>query len=139
MEQNIFVIDASRCVACCDCFIACKDEFVDHAWLPYSEAQPDMSPSFIQVEEVERGQFPKVKVCYIPQPCMQCEDPPCIKPLCKQACPAGIDIPRYIRLVQAGKMKLDGIITHEFKLDEINQAIELIRVGDTGRIIINME
>ena len=103
MEQNIFVIDASRCVACCDCFIACKDEFVDHAWLPYSEAQPDMSPSFIQVEEVERGQFPKVKVCYIPQPCMQCEDPPCIKPLCKQACPAGIDIPRYIRAIGRGK------------------------------------
>lgn len=49
------------------------------------------------------------------------------------------EIPRYIRLIQAGKMKLDGIITHEFKLDEINQAIELMRGGDTGRIIINME
>jgi len=79
MGKKVFLIDVTKCVACFNCFIACKDEFVDHPWLPYSEAQPDSGPSWMRVEEVERGQFPKVKVCYIPQPCMQCESPPCVK------------------------------------------------------------
>lgn len=79
MGKKVFIIDAAKCVACFACHIACKDEFVDHSWLPYSEAQPDHGPAFITVNEVERGQFPKVKTCYIPKPCMQCEDPPCLK------------------------------------------------------------
>jgi len=79
MERMVFVIDVTKCVACYNCFIACKDEFVDHSWLPYSEAQPDMGPAWISVKEIERGQFPKVKVCYVPELCMQCENPPCIK------------------------------------------------------------
>ncbi len=77
MERKVLLIDVNACVGCHNCFIACKDEFVDHAWLPYSEAQPDMGPSWVMVQEIERGQFPKVKTCYIPQLCMQCENPPC--------------------------------------------------------------
>ncbi len=50
-----------------------------------------------------------------------------------------IDIPRYIRLVNTGKMKLDGIITHEFSLDDINQALDLVRSGEAGRVLIAME
>jgi S-(hydroxymethyl)glutathione dehydrogenase/alcohol dehydrogenase len=50
-----------------------------------------------------------------------------------------IDIPRYIRLVKAGKLKLDGLITHEFKLNDINEAISLMKSGKAGRIIISME
>lgn len=50
-----------------------------------------------------------------------------------------IDIPRYIRLVDTGKMKLDGIITHEFSLDNINQALDLVRSGEAGRVLIAME
>lgn len=49
-----------------------------------------------------------------------------------------IDIPRYIRLVEAGKLKLDGLITHEFKLDNINEAIKLMKSGRAGRILIAM-
>jgi len=49
-----------------------------------------------------------------------------------------IDIPRYIRLYNAGKMKLGGLITHEFSLDEINEAIEMVRSGEAGRCIISM-
>jgi len=79
MGRKVFIIDVNACVGCHNCFIACKDEFVDHAWLPYSEAQPDMGPSWISVQEIERGQFPKVKTCYIPQLCMQCENPPCVR------------------------------------------------------------
>lgn len=49
-----------------------------------------------------------------------------------------IDIPRYIRLCNAGKMRLDGLITHEFSLDEINEAIEMVRSGEAGRCVISM-
>ncbi len=49
------------------------------------------------------------------------------------------DIPRYIRLVQAGRFKLDGLITHEFKLAQINEAIELVKAGDAGRVVVTMD
>jgi len=49
-----------------------------------------------------------------------------------------VDIPRYIRLVKAGKMKLDGLITHEFKLDDINEAIKIMKSGEAGRVILSM-
>ncbi len=50
-----------------------------------------------------------------------------------------IDIPRYIRLVDTGKLKLDGLVTHEFSLDDINRALDLVRSGDAGRVLIAME
>jgi S-(hydroxymethyl)glutathione dehydrogenase/alcohol dehydrogenase len=49
-----------------------------------------------------------------------------------------VEIPRYINLMKAGKMTLDNLITHEFKLDEINKALDLFRSGEAGRIIINI-
>lgn len=49
-----------------------------------------------------------------------------------------IEIPRYIRLYQAGKMRLDGLITHEFSLTDINKAIEVLRSGEAGRCVISM-
>ena len=50
-----------------------------------------------------------------------------------------LEIPRYIQLMKQGKMTLDGIITHEFSLDEINGALDAIRRGETGRVIIAMD
>lgn len=49
-----------------------------------------------------------------------------------------LEIPRYIKLYHQGRLKLQGLITHEFKLDEINKAIDLVRSGQTGRCIISM-
>jgi len=49
------------------------------------------------------------------------------------------DIPRYVRLVQAGKFKLDGLITHEFPLEQINEAVALVRAGEAGRVLVAME
>ena len=49
-----------------------------------------------------------------------------------------IDIPRYIRLINQKKMTLENLITHEFKLEDINKAIDLFRSGKAGRIIIKM-
>ena len=49
-----------------------------------------------------------------------------------------IDIPRYIRLINQKKMTLENLITHEFKLADINKAIDLFRSGKAGRIVIKM-
>lgn len=50
-----------------------------------------------------------------------------------------VDIPRYIRLVEAGRLKLDGMITHEFRLDDINEAIQTVRRGEAGRVLVAMD
>ena len=49
-----------------------------------------------------------------------------------------VEIPRFIRLMRQGKMKLDGLFTHEFSLDRINPALEAIRSAEAGRVLINM-
>ena len=49
-----------------------------------------------------------------------------------------LEIPRYIGLIEAGKMTFDGIISHEFSLDDINEALNLFRIGEPGRIVIEM-
>ena len=49
-----------------------------------------------------------------------------------------IDIPRIIRLNKAGRVSFDGIITHEFPLDEINVALDLVRSGTAGRVLLKI-
>ena len=49
-----------------------------------------------------------------------------------------IDIPRIIRLTKAGRLSFDGIITHEFPLDKINEALEVLRSGAAGRMLLNV-
>jgi len=49
-----------------------------------------------------------------------------------------IDIPRYIRLIEASKMSLNGLITHDYDLVDINNAIDLFKTGKAGRIVINL-
>jgi tetrathionate reductase subunit B len=79
MKQKALVIDVTRCTACFNCHMACKDEFAGQAWPPYSEAQPHTGQQWISVEEIERGQFPHVRSTFVPQPCMLCQDPSCVK------------------------------------------------------------
>lgn len=54
------------------------------------------------------------------------------------SCIPQIDIPRYIRLIKAGRMTLDGLVTHEFTLEKINEAINIVRSGDAGRVMVSM-
>jgi S-(hydroxymethyl)glutathione dehydrogenase/alcohol dehydrogenase len=49
-----------------------------------------------------------------------------------------VDIPRIIRLVRAGRLSFAGIITHEFPLAEINAALDLVRSGNAGRVLVNV-
>lgn len=49
-----------------------------------------------------------------------------------------IDILRYVRLIEHDIVSLKGIITHEYPLSKINDAIGKMRTGNTGRILIRM-
>jgi S-(hydroxymethyl)glutathione dehydrogenase / alcohol dehydrogenase len=49
-----------------------------------------------------------------------------------------IDIPRIARLQRAGRLSFDGIITHEFPLDESNAALDLVRGGTAGRVLLKV-
>lgn len=49
-----------------------------------------------------------------------------------------VDIPRYLNLYEKGKLEFKGMITHRYKLRDINQAIAELREGKVGRCIISM-
>lgn len=54
-------------------------------------------------------------------------------------CQPDIDIPRIIKLNEAGRLPLDGLITHEFPLEHINEALRVFRSGEAGRILLNID
>lgn len=54
------------------------------------------------------------------------------------SCVPALDIPRIINLVQKGRVSLDGLVTHEFALEDINDALDLVRTGQAGRVLIKM-
>ncbi len=49
-----------------------------------------------------------------------------------------VEIPRYIKLIESHRLSLDGLITHEFPLEKINDAIVALKGGQTGRIVLKM-
>ena len=48
------------------------------------------------------------------------------------------DIPRYLRLFQSGKLQLKEQITHRFRFDDINKALDTVREGSAGRCMLAM-
>jgi Fe-S-cluster-containing dehydrogenase component len=64
------VIDLRKCVGCSACTIACK-------------AENRLPPGVVYrpVIEEEIGEYPNVTRRFVPRPCMQCENPPCV-PVC---------------------------------------------------------
>lgn len=66
----VMVIDLRRCVGCHSCTVACI-------------AENKLPPGVVYrpVMEEEIGTYPNVARRFIPRPCMQCENPPCV-PVC---------------------------------------------------------
>ncbi len=66
----VMVIDLRKCVGCHACTISCV-------------AENKLPPSVVYrpVLEEEIGTYPHVTRRFIPRPCMQCENPPCV-PVC---------------------------------------------------------
>ena len=49
------------------------------------------------------------------------------------------DIPRYVNLNKDGKLNIDKIVTHQYKLYDVNKAFDTRKHGSAGRIMIEME
>lgn len=64
------VIDLRKCVGCHSCTVSCIAE---------NKLPPGVVYRPVMTEEI--GTYPNVAERYIPRPCMQCEDPPCV-PVC---------------------------------------------------------
>ncbi len=79
MARYGLIIDISKCTGCYNCFLTCRDEFAGNEYPGYSAAQPMTGMNWIKPVEIERGQYPKVKVNYIPVTCMHCDDATCVK------------------------------------------------------------
>ncbi len=79
MAKNYgMVIDVAKCTGCYACFLACKDENAGEEHPGYTAAPPMTGQHWINLIEVERGTFPKVKHNHIPVTCAQCDNPACI-------------------------------------------------------------
>ena len=49
-----------------------------------------------------------------------------------------IEIPRYLQLYALGKLKLTEQISHRYRLDQINEAMEVVQSGQALRCLISM-
>jgi len=73
-----FVIDIAKCNGCYNCQVACKEEHVGNDWTPYAKPQPDTGQFWMKMHEKVRGTVPRVKMSYVPTPCMHCSDAKCM-------------------------------------------------------------
>jgi Fe-S-cluster-containing dehydrogenase component len=73
------VIDVDKCIGCYNCFLTCRDEYAGNEYPGYSAAQPMSGMNWIKVIEIERGQYPHVKVNHVPLTCSHCDSAACIK------------------------------------------------------------
>ena len=48
------------------------------------------------------------------------------------------DIPRYVSLATKGVLDFETLHTDTFELDEINEAFDLLKSGNAGRIMIKI-
>jgi Zn-dependent alcohol dehydrogenase len=48
------------------------------------------------------------------------------------------DIPRYVKMYQEGILDVKQFVTHYFTLDQINEAFDLLKSGNAGRIMIKI-
>jgi Fe-S-cluster-containing dehydrogenase component len=72
-------IDSANCMACYNCFMACKDEHCGFN-TEVSAAQPHTGQFWMKITEWERGDDNRrIKTATVPMPCAHCEEAPCLK------------------------------------------------------------
>ena len=79
MARYGMIIDVDKCNGCYNCFLACKDEYDGNDYPPISFAQTASGKPWMQIIEKERGTWPKVKMEFIPLPCLHCEEALCVR------------------------------------------------------------
>jgi len=78
MKKWRLIIDVERCEDCNNCFLACKDEHVGNEHPGYAAEQPRHGHRWMNISRKERGSGSLTDVFYLPQPCMHCENAPCV-------------------------------------------------------------
>ncbi|MDR0852438.1 MAG: oxidoreductase [Clostridiales Family XIII bacterium] len=79
MARYGIAIDTSACMACYNCFVACKDEHCGFD-TTVSKAQPHTGQFWIKIDEWERGDDDrKIKTATVATPCSHCTDGACEK------------------------------------------------------------
>ncbi|MCA8921695.1 MAG: zinc-binding dehydrogenase [Planctomycetes bacterium] len=49
------------------------------------------------------------------------------------------DIPRLVRLQQAGRLELTNMLSHRFRLEDVNDALDAMRRGEVVRCVLDMD
>jgi S-(hydroxymethyl)glutathione dehydrogenase/alcohol dehydrogenase len=49
-----------------------------------------------------------------------------------------LDIPRLAALLAAGKLDLTSLVTHRFRLEDINEAVAVVASGQAGRVVLDL-
>ncbi len=91
------VIDLNKCTGCGECVAACKMEN-NVAIVGPEESAKERTMLWMDILTIYEGEYPNVKVRYLPRPCFHCEHPPCAK-----VCP-----------VRATYLDEQGIVTQIF-------------------------
>jgi Fe-S-cluster-containing dehydrogenase component len=74
------VIDLDKCIGCGTCVVACSAE--NNVSVLYDESDKTRNINWLKIYRITNGKaFPKTEVVYLPRPCMQCANPPCV-PVC---------------------------------------------------------
>ncbi|MCL2826042.1 MAG: 4Fe-4S binding protein, partial [Eggerthellaceae bacterium] len=76
--MKTILVDPSRCIQCCNCQNACKDEHCDNDWSPIA-AKQGSGQFWIKVYETQRGTGSRMRLDRLPVLCQHCEDPACLK------------------------------------------------------------
>ena len=59
MNKWNLIIDIAKCHDCNNCFLACKDEYVDNDFPPYSFAQPRHGHRWIDILRKKEANIPR--------------------------------------------------------------------------------
>jgi molybdopterin-containing oxidoreductase family iron-sulfur binding subunit len=72
------VIDLNKCTGCGECAAACKVEN-NVAIVGQKESDYGRTMLWMDILTIHEGEYPDVKVRYMPRPCFHCDNPPCTK------------------------------------------------------------
>lgn len=81
--MKTILVDPSRCIQCCNCQNACKDEHCDNDWSPTAAPQGP-GQFWIKVHESQAADGARMRLNRVPVLCQHCENP-----ACEAACPNG--------------------------------------------------
>jgi menaquinone reductase, iron-sulfur cluster-binding subunit len=72
------VIDLDKCSACGACVIACQTEN-NVPFIEEKEFQKGRAISWMKILTETEGEYPHVKMKFLPRPCLHCDNPPCTR------------------------------------------------------------